>query len=274
MRTVSLLFCLVFFATETLAQECPINEGEVVQIVSAPILWKSVRQNNILKGEYETTADFEMRVQNNRSASNIPFIVQAELDKSKIQYNADKGWFEIDSYAWHVPYAFWNEALAEGKKYALEFGKYGPYDNIGIKLKYARMFGDTHDAKNVYGSDVTVLDVTTKTYLIFDRRGTAKWRGEIDWAGDTGNDPAGIGKRIKLEIPIQKAKNIKDTINIGIVIQPKGIKKIKSSSKIEATLLEPYNIEATYNVVVADILCAVIVDIDSKVLKTVSIQYR
>ena len=173
-----------------------------------------------------------------------------------------------------MPYAFWSEALLEGKKHNLEYGQYGPYDNVGIELDYEKKFGQSRPATNAFGATVSVTDVETLTYLVFDRRGTAKWIGEIDWAGDSGDNPSGIGKRIKVEVPVSQARHMKETLNIGVTIRPKGIKKIQSTLNSDATLTGPFNINATYNVIVADILCAVIVDDESKVLQTVELQHR
>ena len=74
-----------------------------------------------------------------------------------------------------------------------------------------------------------------------------------------------------MDIPREHAKNFKDTAKAGILIKPKPPFKAKAFDVISRpTFHNPISNNRQTFVIVADIICAVITDENSYVLKTIN----
>jgi hypothetical protein len=74
-------------------------------------------------------------------------------------------------------------------------------------------------------------------------------------------------------MPIEKAKRIKDSLQVGIGFRPKTPFTSEGSYSMEPTLEDPTDAKDYIHVLFGDLLCAVVADSTGRVLKTVNVAY-
>ncbi len=256
--------------------QCPVVSGDNVKIQSPESVWTALQAADLEKGEFETTAQFEAR----KAQANITpidmAIIQTTVDRKDIKYDADNSQFTIVVYAWDNIGINWSEALSPAKSKGLEYGYYG---NHGIVLKQIDTFGKQYQASNAYGASTTVTEMTETSYAVFDRKsdlmGGPKWVTDFETQTKiAGTEITVDAPAVGVPVPINRAKIIKDKLNVAIAVRPKGIKAVEGLGSFSATISNPYDKREVNRTVIADILCAIITDGSGKVLRTVQVDYN
>jgi len=273
--SISIATLLILQGLPAFAQ-CPVSDGEVVQMLSGSEAFERLSATALTKGEFETTEQFEARKAQAGGTTNEPLLIETIFDNENVKYDADNGRFIVVTYAWDNVGYDWRTALAGGKEHGIETGYRGQH---GIVVEQDTQIGKTYTASNSYGASTEVTEVIETTYAIYDR--DSKEFSSTDWNSEfehehsvTPGSSVTIGApAVSVFVPIERAKEIKGKLNAGVYVLPKGPRVIKGQGSFSATMRNPYDKDLQYRTIVADMLCAVITDGSGTVLKTVSTKY-
>ncbi len=113
--SVSIAILLIFQGISAFAQ-CPVNEGQVVQMLSAADVFKRLSATSLTKGEFETTAQFEARKAQAGGAPNDPILVETRFNNKLVEYDADNARFIVRPFYWGERGTFmrWPSILGKG----------------------------------------------------------------------------------------------------------------------------------------------------------------
>ena len=221
--------------------ECP-EKGDIVTFRNAVEVYASmatsVTISDITKGEFETTPQFEVRKAKAIAAANFPktMLLEGTYNADFAKYDADNQHFVIRTGAWDGMYVSWNLVFNIGNPYGI---------------------GPLFSSDQAQGIGLVKGGYRRPDYGVFDRKLPFRWSSlearRQEWAHEI---TTGYNNAIVLPIPIQRAPELKDKIRVGVMARPK----------------EPFTATngISLNLIVADILCAVITDQDGVVLKTIA----
>ncbi len=238
---VSAQTCDALFATKI----TPVTFSDAVQTLH--------NKTTPIKGEFETTDDYNTRVA--ASGSNIPetLIVSVPLDLKMITYNADKAAFEIKTYAVNINGAYWPSAFA-GSPYAntIPVRSYGDLGQVVATID--RPTG-TYTGQNAYGVSWTVTRVTRRFDGIFE--GPPRSYGMTLFQPKDG--PAPIWE---MPVPLDIARALKPRLRAAFLIAPKAPFYFANTRPLgnAVTIDNPNEFIQNSRVIVADIRCLIITD--------------
>jgi hypothetical protein len=220
------------------------------------------------KGEFETTASYEQRLAEVRAKVDLsaPIIAQAIYDPDMVEYDADRQVFIVKTYAWDNLGVASDVALPRGNRWGIETSLLG---NAEVALKKEEIPTGSYEATNSYGATTTVLQMNRFTFAVFDRaypRTPGKGNGTAEaWRATTlsGNSPA-----IEISVPLDQAQATKQGMKVGIAFQPREPFVASGVYTNTPTITNPREITATTNLLIGNILCAVISDPDGIVIGT------
>lgn len=270
------------FISTTFHAKCSIQIGDKVKLFPPSEVYSDLINPIADKGEFETTQEFEERKRTREAKSNQqnrPILVEATFDSSYAKYDADNSRFLITKGAWDSLWVNLDDAL---KPYKIEVGLLPK----AIGLKFDRQFLGTYVAQNAMSAEAEVVKIMETVYGVFDEAivSLSEIKAEVSLADITENIPNKWDTNLKTEnkhgvksdtvsmdIPREHAKNFKDTAKAGILIKPKPPFKAKAFDVISRpTFHNPISNNRQTFVIVADIICAVITDENSYVLKTIN----
>ncbi len=247
------------------AAECPATGDSVtfrdVQEVYASMTG-SIPPANLTKDEFETTAQFEARLVEERQARAVaaaPFsqamLLEGIYDPRYVEYDADNEIFVMEHYAWdNHPVASY-AVFGSGNPYGIgPLSSLDPVQAMGLTTKRAR---SRRASKNV---------IERVNYGVFDSPLPKNQSRELKWVHElrTGKDRTPV---VRVPVPLQRAAKLKEQMRIGVVVRPK--EPFTATDRILSEM-DTTEINTATNLIVADILCAVITDQDGVVLKTVA----
>ncbi|PHR93642.1 MAG: hypothetical protein COA69_03095 [Robiginitomaculum sp.] len=257
--------------------QCPVKIGSLVTLGDVELAYSRLEQSTPIKGEYETTVEFEARKTTSGGKANETLLLRSVWDPKRVKYDADNQRFVASSFAWSNLGIGWRNALKNGEPYGISGVQ--SLKQHGIVLKKDIVEGDSYEASNAYGATTRVVAITDTTYAVYDRK--KKDMFDENWStdfvvskakGKDGNVDIS-GPAVGIPVPIDEAKQINGKLQVGIYFKLKGPKILKGSGSFSATMAAPYDKDFQYRIFVGDILCAVITDPDGKVLKTVLPSY-
>ena len=132
----------------------------------------------------------------------------------------------------------------------------------------------SYRASNAFGVEVTVRVLEGTVYGVFDKPLPLKPRSSheasrAEWAHEitTGeySSPA-----VVLPIPLQRAAELKERMRVGVMVRPKEPFTVTGGDHKQPDIEFKTERKTEINLIVADILCAVITNQNGVVLKTVS----
>ena len=277
MNLPMMMLPLALFLSAPIAEaqdRCPITPGSTVQFTSGSSLYQSLEAAAPEQGEFETTAAYQARVSvaQQKLELNKTVVLEGIYDPDQVTYDADAQTFTISAYAWD------NKGL--GLKYVFRSGN--PY---GIEMKYAfkshAMALDskeetlgTYEASNAYGAATIVERIHRTDFGVFDRPAieyrNSRYQPDWETTHKTGELQA---PAIVLNVPINEAPDIKRTMRVGVLVQPKPPYVATGTYSSEPTITNPRDEIVDTNLIVGDMLCAVLSDSEGRVLKTIETAY-
>jgi len=281
---IVILFSYSVAIQATSTGNCPASIGMAVNPEKASILYQKILASNLLKGEFETTSAFEIRkAQSNFSVLSKPLLVEAKYDAKSTSYDADNQKLTVFKYAWANAPTGWSDVFDySGKKYGIKVASYAK--NHGLGLGQIEKTLGSYSASNAYGASVRVTKIDRVVYSLFDRpaqksgrryggdtqetwafEGLAEYRSEAVSLPDTG--------AVYIDIPINIAPSLKDTMRASVYFVPKPPYTATGDRHWAAKINSPREINATYNVIVGNILCVLLTDKHGKVLKIIDTGY-
>lgn len=205
------------------------------------------------KGEFETTEDYQKRLEAAKKALGIKpvlleFRTNHDHEDSGVTYIADEQQFRVFMGAW------------SGSLYGID---YRYMDKV--ILSETPVTADTYMASNSYGNQVEVRRrvsdvVAIKSWETFPK--------DIWWKLPKNKDGE-EGYSIYVPVPIEKAKAFKSRLVTGVEFLPKPPFFSTDDYHIRPTLESPVDITYRYEQFDGVVLCAVLADTDGKVIATV-----
>ena len=250
------------------ADKCLTDPGEYIEVHHPKSVFDSLVNPITDKGEFETTAEFELRVGNQLDQQSNPIWVEATFDPKYASFDADASSFVVKTYAWDNPSLWFEDVFKTGILNGIDAGFYSR--KVGLS-KQTKPTGNTYTAKNAMGSEVTVIEVVKNDFGVLERAenfsydGSKKWitnrtaKSEYDY-----DSPA-----ISIRMDRDKAKVFRDTTNAAILIRPKQPFKAHGSRIMTPTFTNPIEGEWHTYIIVADILCAALTNQDHQVIALV-----
>lgn len=206
------------------------------------------------KDEFESTADFEKRL--NKAKSKIPdkFIISIPINSNFIEYDADKRILEVRSPAIKTMGTNYDGVFGFGTDYYKEI-KYWRYQNIDAVVETkSRNVGD-YVGQNAFGTSTHVSRIDSLTKVVFERA------GERNQSLFFNLRPQSSMIVEFPETPPDIAKKFKFSLKSSLVIAPKQPFLVKGSGTRDApTIQDPVDWHKTLEVIVADIQCALFTD--------------
>jgi len=230
-----------------------------------------------LKGEFETTADYEARVR--ASGLERQFIVERVPVRNTrreryISYNADDGELRV----WQ--FAFSNEAL--NIKSALEVAGV-PVRGAGIGEEVSATISQQDEvlgirmARTRGGVPFEVTSIRRRVEAVFDRIAQSNTYGLFP-EHPTSNpprqqllSPGSVGTTFRIALSRDDARRLMPGLRAAFVIETRAPYLVTVvHAPFTLSLDNPTDIEQHATVLVADIQCALLMDADGKVLLTVT----
>ena len=249
--TSCVLFCL---AGNAMAQDaCQAFVGQKITTTTFDSVVSTLSKVPAEKSEYETTAAYEARLAAVNSTVPKQFIIQYQLNKEYLKYDADAGKLNVAAYAFRNINTDYSSVFGYGTPF---YGKvkYDSYGNIDVVLSQTEKPVGQYEASNAYGAKATVTKVARTTQAVYERN--------ADYDDDAFvGQVKGVGAQIgALPISVDEAKALKATATAALVIEPKWPYFAKGQKSWDPTISNPTEITDDISVVVADIKCALLLN--------------
>ena len=257
-----LLFAVFWFVAPLgVAQEtCPTPEILNGDSISFDELFSMGGDQDITKGEFETTAQFEARL----AARTAPpkSVVRLEVDAERFLYDADNEVFQLYSFALapNVSYGLIRTMSADQKEL---FGDIYYSDPVQLQAFSSSDSIGTYEASNAYGATTTVTRYEEKTKIIFEDKGRYRKTGADDLFRTRNSFEANI---LTIPVPIEHAPSIKPELKVVSLIEPKAPYYENLEHHTSPDMKYPSERDNEISVLVADIQCIGVLDGDGNLL--------
>ena len=204
------------------------------------------------KGEFETTAAYQVRIQG--AASTGPLIISKRMEDPKyLEYDADRGAFKVFSYLFdNSNYPTW-EAL-----YTTPGLDASTISNLDIQISTSDVVTGTYSAQNSYGARATITNITRTLKGVFER--PAKSYAESLFP----SKDAVVGY---LPMSSAQAQAFRQAAKIAFVVVPKSPYVVRRTFQDgETTISNPTKITVNSTILIADIQCGLIINSDDHVV--------
>jgi len=253
-------------AQPAFGQVCASYEGQTVSPASIDTVISTVSELPAEKDEFETTEQFNARVQASLGNLEGAYVVGTMFDAEHAVYDADNQRFNIKSYALDNMNASWEAIFGYGRP-LYERVKYSSFGNVDIIVSNTERVTGSYRASNAFGASATISEVSRVNVGIFDReaaygedlffRNREEGRVVDQVIGTIAADPV-------------TARNLKDTMRGAVVIVPKAPwYAVGDKSWGAPTISNPQDVTETVSAVIADIQCALVLDGSNRVLLAV-----
>jgi hypothetical protein len=275
-RLTSIAFTILILPNVAFAQNCPAPNSSI-NAIERDIAFAEAAPLNVVKDEFETTAQYEARRARLSSSTDAFWLNDPHLVESELVYNADAGQFEIElnSLAADLS-AYRDKKLTELQRSGLDIKEYNRSANLGFTkhVKSKQMM------QNGFGASFEVEKVDTDNFRVFDRPVSSILENDLwqpDFSKSEEKDRGGYKytqnkKYISIQIEPEKARTLKPQMRGAILLRPKSPYRIETSSIASSFPPAPdfpYIWSDTYQVIIADILCYAFTDSAGRVIKTV-----
>lgn len=263
-------------------EKCEVSIGDTVSFLDPAEVYSSMQGMQLVKDEFETTADFAKRLAAAEAKSNFnkPILLRGTYGRSFTKYDADNSRIVMIDPAWGSGSSIGLEhVFGYGNEYGI---KVSSRDKVhSAWLQYNSQDVGTFTASNAYGASVEVTQIHRDQYGIFDRKNPSEgdtWEsegqfvfpfdGKLAILFDGEPDPA-----VFIPISADEAKRVISNLQVGILAKPKKPFTAEGVEYSGATIDNPREVTAKYHVFMADMICAVITDDKRRVIKTIDVAY-
>lgn len=286
-KALCLLATLSFFPTLSAAQEetsaCPAVEGSTYEVMSGTDFGKRFEKLPSVRGDFETTAEFEAR-----RISEISDLIGKELfvsvatDNGSIRYEADSQHFFLTEWFFsNTSRDFTQDALFAGgllKQYGKNFGN--------VTFFNSDEQTGTYSASNAIGTKVEVIEQTQFRYHLAEMLPASNqpknFRFSLFEMPETAMMPDAFGQTMvetsvaSISVPIERAKELNGTLQAGVVLVMDHPGVFFHEQHYPPTISLPLDSTVKSIVVTVDILCGFVFSPDGQILKVVELtpQFR
>ena len=204
------------------------------------------------KGEFETTGQYEVRLNSALGSLPNPLVIARELrEADQLTYDADKGAltaskFIFNNSGFDVRSVFYHAKVEE-------FTKGAGSTNLQSVIFQTEKPTDSYIGSNVFGKNIRVQKTSETVFVIYDRPN----RQFIDslFGSETGNRLGAI------QMSPSEAKNFKKTYRTALVVVPKRPYLAKATYlSFEPTIEVPEETRTSATVIFADITCGLLMN--------------
>lgn len=242
--------------------QCPVKIGDIAVMESAKEAFSNFKSAPV-KNEFEKSDDFQKRLDAFEASNREPRLVENTASRRIIEYNADEERFEIRASAFgDEPLLLWGttkdfpSSLKPKRK------------NFTIEISEEVAEAGTYEASNAYGATVNVKDKNSEVYNVYDspggKIGRSHWEPDARVKSDSSKYK---WDTMYLDMPPEKAKELKDSIQFGLAFSPKPPFYFETSRISTPTIRNPNRRYTKYHNIAADISCAFMTDGNGRVLK-------
>lgn len=251
----------VVLAGQAQAQDvCPAYVGQTVAPVSIDTVIAAVSKVPGVKGEFETTTQFEARQAAATGGAMGRIVVAKAPDRKYFEYDADVGKLRVKSYAFDNINVDYDDVFGYGTK-LYEKVKYSHLSyNLDVVMCEIEVSTGSYIGSNAFGAKARVIKKTRTTKVIFDQDASSFDESLFPSADKN----AVIGE---LALSPAEARRLKATMRVAFAITPKapyfasGVKDWGN-----ARIDNPEEVRQPISVVIADIQCGLLLDVAGKVL--------
>lgn len=207
----------------------------------------SVRQ----KGEYETTAAFELR--RNAAIGPIKMLtVQADVkSRSSFVYDADAGVLRVQGFAFEGSGGY-NPAHLIGT----EAAKLGDGQNINVQVSRIATTTGSYRASNAFGASANVIRQTEVSKVIFD--GNNSRSSDARHLFVAGHRTENVGA---IPLSPDEAQRLKPKLRIAFLVEPQEPFAVETlSQKGVPTIADPRRVTEKATVLLGNIRCGIVTD--------------
>lgn len=266
---------------------CPVKVGETVTFATANQTAQAVKVKDIVRDEFESLEAFEAR----KAAAgpiNRPeqVIVAGNYDPRYVTYDPDAERYRINKWAWARVNSTYEKA-----NYAVNKAYYDAQPTGAFRAPAAPVFGvglswvvnayDTAEASNAMGAKTTITKTMTTAIGIFDTSlpDARSYRDPRLPGWDVVKEPAqsrefsfsDTDEVAYFDLPLEEAQKLRKDFLVGFAARPKAPYFWEQSEMSEATFSNPVQDMHFDHVIIADIQCAILTDLNGKVLTTIGV---
>lgn len=246
-------------------QEC---EAYVGQTVTPHTFEQALTRvpNVAARGEYETTAQYEIR-RNAAMADLAPLIIlKVPEDRERcIRYIADASLLGIQACAFdNADFDAWTAFYGSPHGQSLDAST-DYSSNIDVVISQLATPLGTYQGQNAYGATWTVTRVSSATQAIFERH------DEV-FAGGLFSEAGSDHVVVFLDMPPEEARLMKPALKLAFVVSPREpfVVQTTYSGRVPVIIQNPYDFTVTSTVVIGDIQCGLVLDAGNHVLGAAS----
>lgn len=243
-------------------EACKIPIGQRITPMSVDALISRLSVSTEPRGEFETTAQYEARLQAAGSGAPRHAFVSIPIDTKYITYDADTGRFRIESPALDNKNASW-DVFYDGPNPPWP-KPVGRRDYVDLVERSVEKVIGTYSASNAYGAKVTVRQVFRETVGVLDRTANGNedlFFPERPWRSDQSHVIAEVA------VDPTIAPRWRQNLKAAALVAPKApyiAKGIKDWGRPRFDL--PKETTEQLTAVIADISCVVLTDQSDTVL--------
>lgn len=246
--------------------------GKVGPPISFDAAFAEIRQIPRLKGEFETTSEFNKRQAAALSKCKPVYLIQAPVDHQYVRYDADKQALVVATYALTNTLATRDEldslfGFGSELKKAGQRVRYSGLRNVVWPLPRVTKNVGTYKGANTFGVSVTITKQEQVARGVFEREARGQ---ETVWFATPrpyieGSPP--VAFEIKADPPTAKALK-KDGLRAAILVAPRAPFHAMGTTRFTPTIRAPYDRTGEVRYLIANIQCAAIYDSHGKLLAT------
>lgn len=225
---------------------CPTPDLLMAQPVSIKDLYDDLRSQNITKGEFETTAQFEARKSAIADAPSLT--VRIELEQR--EYDADREVFKV-----FIPSLGTTPFYRDGYHAAALkeiFGTYEYGSPVQLLAQEDKKDESEYEGTNAYGARTVVTQTSYDKFVVFDNKGRRKLASGDNLFGENAKYETA---HLLIPAPLDRAPEMKSQITMVALIDPRAPFTFENDYRIEPTRDLPRDLRYHYSVVFADIQC-------------------
>lgn len=231
------------------AQEpCPRPELLVTEPLAVSDLFSQLNSQTLVKGEFETTAQFEDR--KSRIVDPPLQTIRLEVKDQRLTYNADNQVFQLFIPTLETSSFYRNGYFSSQHKEI--FGDYNYGKPVHLLAREELVSERNYEASNAYGATTTVTEKNFNEYVIFDNKGRRNIASGDNLFSERKTYET---EYIDIPVPLDRAQEAKSQITMVALIDPKPPYTTESDYRIEPSRQYPSDLRTHYNVIFADIQC-------------------
>lgn len=260
MKTLIVVTVLMVAPSLASAQTCDSYVGKTVALNSFVAVAAALKKTPAIKGEYETTTQYEARIAAAKVTTPEVIILPGTFSAKYATYDADAGAVKIQAYALRNVNTSYTNVFGYGSTY-YEKVKYSSLDNIDAVLAESEATTGTYTASNAYGAKAVVTKITRIDQALFE--GEADYSKRDLFVDQKPGIDAALGS---IPMSIAEAQAFKVGGKVAFVAKPKWPFYAEGTRIYEPKITSPTEINNVIQVIVADIQCGLVLSPASKVL--------